>query len=278
MDDEMKLSGLFSRGHKPDIDALSALVDGALDATTARTLEAHVASCDACTAELDGLRSVKSMLAALPQVEPTRSFRVRLADIEAPAKPARARAAGLLRAMPALAAAAAVVFVAVLATDVSTRDSDGERQAASRTVADSAIPESMSTDDRALEFGTDGDDAASENSGTAAGGTAAGSPAAAEAAAPDVAPQPPQPSGAAGSPVADAPADASDGAARDSAGELSAATTEAEAIESADAASQEDDGGDGNRMGFLVVEIAAGALAIGAVAIFIASRRRKSEG
>ena len=155
----MKLPNPFSRGHKPDIDALSALIDGALEASAAHALEEHIAGCVACTAEFDGLRSVKSMLAALPQIEPARSFRVRLADVEAPAKPARAPARALIRAMPALAAAAAVVFVGVLATDVSTRDDGGERQAASRS-ADGAAPESMG--DRALQFGADGDDAASE--------------------------------------------------------------------------------------------------------------------
>jgi hypothetical protein len=274
VDDVMKLFGLLDRGHKPDVDALSALVDGALDGAAAGALGAHVAGCDACAAELDGLRSVKSMLAVLPQVEPSRSFRVRLADVQPPARESGAPASALLRAMPALAAAAAVVFVGVLATDVSTRDGDGDRQATSGIAADRAadggVAESLSMDERSLPFGTDGDDAAAENGGTVAGGVVAEASPDAASGAPAIAPQP----GEAEPPVGDsATGPGSDGAARDEFNESDSATKQAQELDATGQELSSGDDDDGNRMGFLIVEVAAGVLAIGAAAVFVASRR-----
>src|SRR5262245_59926689 len=97
---EMKLFGFLRPGHTANIESLSALVDGALDPKQTAAIEAHVAGCGVCEAELGGLRRVKTMLAALPQSAPTRSFRVRKADVEAPARPVTTPNAGWLRAMP----------------------------------------------------------------------------------------------------------------------------------------------------------------------------------
>jgi hypothetical protein len=270
----MKLFGLLGRAHTPDIDALSALVDGALDAAQTAALEAHIVGCERCAAELDGLRRVKTMLAALPQVEPARSFRVRLADVEAPAQgPAPAR--GLIRAMPALAAAAAVVFVGVLATDFSTRDADSARQASSGPAAESA--RALDMDSTMQSFGDD-DSAAGAAPNTFPFASEITRTAAAEA--PDVADADASPSdGAAGA------IESGDGATGggvepdtpdrdDAAGEAAAPPMEMEQVQAANARSADDD--DDSRNAYLIAEIAAGAVAVAAAAAFIINRR--SEG
>lgn len=114
---------MFGRPHKPDVGALSALVDGALPPAAAAALEAHVAGCEACRAELAGLRAVRSMLSALPEAAAPRSFRLRRADVEAPARRSAAPPVWL-RAMPALSAAALVLFVALAAVDASRGGGD----------------------------------------------------------------------------------------------------------------------------------------------------------
>jgi anti-sigma factor RsiW len=74
---------------------LHALVDGELDAGNVLALEAHVAGCAACAAELVGIREVKARLAAeRAGYEAPASLRARLdaalAEAEAP-PPARSR-------------------------------------------------------------------------------------------------------------------------------------------------------------------------------------------
>lgn len=103
---------------------LSALADGSSPDARARELEAHVAGCPACAIALDDLRAVRSMLRAMPVAETSRSFRLREADAERSAA-ARPTWASFFGAMPALGAAALVLFVAVAATDV-VRQSGGD--------------------------------------------------------------------------------------------------------------------------------------------------------
>lgn len=56
------------RGH-PD-DLLSAFLDDELDEATATRVTSHVADCDRCLAELDGLRAARAALRGLPDVAP----------------------------------------------------------------------------------------------------------------------------------------------------------------------------------------------------------------
>lgn len=111
-------------GHQPDIEALSAHVDGQLDAAHSRELDAHVAGCAACTEALAELRLLRTTLASMPDVEAPRSFRLRLADVE----PARKAAAGsgwsLNRLAPYAGGLAAVLFVVVFGVDRVTQQSD----------------------------------------------------------------------------------------------------------------------------------------------------------
>jgi hypothetical protein len=274
----MKLFAFLGRGHTPDIEALSALVDGALDAPAARELEAHVAGCAACTAELEGLRAVKSMLAALPQVEPSRAFRVRLADVEAAPAASRTYAgtSGLLRAMPALAAVGAFVFVAAIATDFSTRDGDGDRQATTSRSLDNEAASGP-----ALDSADGGGAAGAERTSEyfALTPTARAEQPAAGVVAPDASENAPAPSGADEAAADGQPEDAT---ATDTAQMLELDDADEAPLPPADAEGEgqltqfrsEDDGDDGNRIGFVIVEIAAGVMALGAAAIFFVSRRK----
>ena len=55
------------RKHQPDVNALSAQLDGVLDPRESARLDAHVASCDACRAQLDGLRTTRAALRSMPE-------------------------------------------------------------------------------------------------------------------------------------------------------------------------------------------------------------------
>lgn len=54
--------------------ALSALLDGELDATEAEAVRIHVEMCADCAAELDGIRLARRSIRALPAVEPPPGF------------------------------------------------------------------------------------------------------------------------------------------------------------------------------------------------------------
>lgn len=114
---------MLRRTHKPDVVALSALADGALAPAEAAALESHVAGCDVCRSRLGELRSVRAMLRAMPEADAPRSFRLRRADVEAAAK--RGPSPLWYRAMPALSAAALVMFATLVMLDASTNGEDG---------------------------------------------------------------------------------------------------------------------------------------------------------
>ena len=56
------------------VDALSAYIDGALEAGELESVSAHIADCGECQAEYLELRATKQMLSALPTVPPPRAF------------------------------------------------------------------------------------------------------------------------------------------------------------------------------------------------------------
>jgi hypothetical protein len=119
--DRLRLFG----GHRPDGEAISAWLDGALDPAASAKLEAHVAACDACRARAGELRAVRASLAVLPDVEAPRSFRLTPQRLEAPA-PRRAPAPSpWMRYAPAVSAAALVVFAVLLSVDITGRAGDG---------------------------------------------------------------------------------------------------------------------------------------------------------
>ena len=57
-----------------DDDILSALVDGQLTSEERSEAEAHLGTCATCRQQLDGFRSVATLLRALPEVVPPREF------------------------------------------------------------------------------------------------------------------------------------------------------------------------------------------------------------
>jgi hypothetical protein len=251
----------FSRGHRPDIEAISAYADGSLAAAEAARLEQHIASCEACARQLEETRRVTSMLTAMGQAPLPRSFRLRQADVQAPAaEPAgfgvRARAFA-----PAISMAAVVLFGAVLAADLGTRGDGGE----------SGMFASRSDSSEAL---TMADDAATENyeapsgSGEAADGDST-SPAAGAIA--------PESATRAAPPAADSAAGAESGGEASAATSLAPAPAPVETQREADtqilSASSDDDAG--ARPGYLVAEVALAAIAIGAVGWLIYSRRKR---
>jgi anti-sigma factor RsiW len=120
----IKLLAFFRRDAHADIDTLSAAVDGSLDRARAAALEAHLASCEACSRRIEELRAVRSTLRAMPSAEAPRSFRLRQSDAEATARrPANSGAASVLRLMPAMSAVAVVLFAVLVGVDVlSGRD------------------------------------------------------------------------------------------------------------------------------------------------------------
>lgn len=187
-----KLLQFLLRRHRPDLPALSAYADGRLGATESRALEAHLATCAACQAELAGLRAVRDALRALPQVDQPRSFRLRATDVER--APARPSAGGLGRAMrlaPALSAAAVLVFVIAVGADLARGGSHGAQLASSSASragdeAAAAAP-SRPMQSPAAAFGS----ITNDSGGTVAGAPAAGigAPPAPTAAAGDIAPE-----------------------------------------------------------------------------------------
>lgn len=96
--------------HHP-VDALSALLDGELDAAEAGEVRAHVDTCSDCRAELDVLRDTRFRLRSLDAVEPPVDFAAWL-DSAGVVVPMRRRR--LLVANIGAAAAAAVAAVALL--------------------------------------------------------------------------------------------------------------------------------------------------------------------
>lgn len=86
-------------------DALSALLDGRLDAGDERVVRAHLTGCSACAAELRDVELARSWVRALPAVDPPFGFYERLLG----SRRRRWGAASLVAA-----AAASVAFVGVL--------------------------------------------------------------------------------------------------------------------------------------------------------------------
>ena len=248
-----RLLAIFTAKHQPDRDALSAYLDGQLAPARAARLEAHVASCEACSGTLDGMRQVRTMLRALPEAEPPRSFRLRRSDIEAPARTRTIAAPppSLMRAMPMLAAAAVIVFAITLGLDV-TRDGNG---GTSRSAGLSAMTE------RTAAYAEDSAGAARNSETLPNGG-------------PPVADQAPSGGtdsatpgeGAAPQPNALAP--------------TAAASTQmtAEAQPDVAAASAPSDAGDGNKLALRIVEVAAAAVAIVAGGLALRTWRKRREG
>jgi len=100
---------------------LSAYLDGELDPSEVRAVEAHLAGCAICREDLAALRQVKRWLGRLPEVEPSeavwQSLRRRITAEEHRPAPAGALLDTVRAAFrrPAVAAVAAVLVVLLVA-------------------------------------------------------------------------------------------------------------------------------------------------------------------
>jgi hypothetical protein len=98
----------------PDDERLAALAGGDPELESDAALLAHVSSCDACRATVDELSMLRSALAELPDLVPSR----RLQLVPPVAEPRAARAGGWLRRLsaPIMAAGLGLVLVGAVGT------------------------------------------------------------------------------------------------------------------------------------------------------------------
>jgi anti-sigma factor RsiW len=284
-----KLLRLFGRAkHEPDIEALSARLDEQLTPASASALDAHIASCVACREALEGLRATRTMLRSMPDMTPPRSFRLRIADVEAAKAPAVSSGGvgALMRWAPALGGVATALFIVVVVADVSTRDGGSGAGDLARNASQREAQTGMIAEDSAA-------------TGESTFSQTAESPAAAAGAPDDGAPPVPGPSGTgddAGSESAPGGATEPTGAPPDGDGAIpdapapqplatpaataapsiasGAIAPESDETEQIEAFSEDGADDDGNRTGFLIVEITAAAVAIAAGATFAIWRKR----
>ena len=118
---------LFFDRHRRFRNDLSAYIDGELPPGRSEALEAHVAACDACRTELDGLRATVAAIESLPEVAPRRSFALTPERLAAPREeqarePSQALAGGARMAAAGLAAALVIVAGIDLADSGTDRD------------------------------------------------------------------------------------------------------------------------------------------------------------
>jgi anti-sigma factor RsiW len=106
-----------NREHRYVDSRLSAYVDGEVTDRERKRIEAHLATCQACRADLRSLRWTKDVLQQTPVLEVPHSFVVRQVDVERQ-RPARRRFT--LMATQWATAVVALLFVLVLGGDLLT--------------------------------------------------------------------------------------------------------------------------------------------------------------
>jgi anti-sigma factor RsiW len=99
----------------PRIEALSALIDGALGAPERAEIEAHATGCPVCGASLARFNDLRAGFAELPaprvgfDLAPAIEERIRAAGRAQPAPPGRARRRGWWQGLPVAVGAAAAL-------------------------------------------------------------------------------------------------------------------------------------------------------------------------
>ncbi len=127
-----RLKAIF-RAHPVSETELGAFVDGRVPPDRLVALQAHIESCAQCAARVADLRSLKSLLASLPQERPQRPLTLSPAMAAAPTTAARQRPSAPIWA-PALALS---VLVLLLAVDIVGPASSSSRQASDASLATS---------------------------------------------------------------------------------------------------------------------------------------------
>lgn len=111
---------------------LSAYLDGELGAAAARRLEHHLATCRACTSELDGLRETRAALRSLPEVPAPRSFALTPGMVRDAAPRARRGLQPLVAGLRATSAGLAVALAVTIVVAVSGGNSNNSAETAAR--------------------------------------------------------------------------------------------------------------------------------------------------
>jgi hypothetical protein len=119
----------------------------------AAEVEAHLPGCESCRAKLGELRSLKAMLAALPQAQPRQSFAV----TEPSARPVRRPASGRPGWLTLVPATALTALLVLLAVDFTVIGGSEDRSGSATSLAQKAAQS----------------DSAAFSAPTAAGGAAA---------------------------------------------------------------------------------------------------------
>ncbi len=96
--------------HRRVAGLLSSYIDGQVTSAERRLIEEHLPGCDRCSRDLDDLRRTVSLMGALPELDPGRSYALSSAHLPAPAR----RSAIPLWAPGIAAAACAVLLVVVI--------------------------------------------------------------------------------------------------------------------------------------------------------------------
>ena len=133
-------------GHRRWETHASAYVDGELTGGGLRRFERHLAGCARCPRAISAYRALHVSQAALPELEPSRSFRLHAAMVEGGrgVPPMTRRPAWPLRAAQGVAALTVVAFISVLAVDLSRERDEGPTFEAARNTS-SPPPDPRST-------------------------------------------------------------------------------------------------------------------------------------
>lgn len=95
-------------------DVLNAWLDHVLPADEHDAIETHLRQCDACRREADSLAAIIAALAALPQADPPRSFRLTPEQARRPEPAAAPPVHGVLRLLPVVRSLSIAAVMALL--------------------------------------------------------------------------------------------------------------------------------------------------------------------
>jgi len=122
----------FIHAHRRLQERVSAYVDNELGEREQARVRDHLDACAECAALVRGFAGTKQLLAAMPAVEPPRSFRLTPAMVAAPAlsRPAPGRSQLPLRVAQMATAVAVMALAIVVAVDLGDTGSSGGQTAA----------------------------------------------------------------------------------------------------------------------------------------------------
>ncbi len=142
---------LFNR-HNRYRNQLSAYVDNQLSAGDTKAVDQHLATCDACRQELEGLRAIALAVRDLPSVAAPRSFALTPELVGERPAPARERLPQFAGGMRLAGAALAVALAVVLTGDVTNVPLGGDGGQSERSATADMM---LETDNSVIDNGSD---------------------------------------------------------------------------------------------------------------------------